>query len=162
MKVNAGSVEIGVTMQVDAEEFLKKVQELAAADSVSIDATLDLKSLSERKLMWLRQGNRDFFRMNRRMESLFLSLISIDDTLKNSELVEGAEKQLKAYLVARFEKPDVEIEPLKPSTLENKRAKGQPLIPGIATRDLLNDIKKADMDIKVVVGAGGRKKIKTP
>ncbi len=95
MMVKAGSVEIGVTMQVDAEDFMKKVQELAAADSVSIDATLDLKTLSERKLMWLRQGNRDFFRMNRRMESLFLSLISIDDTLQNSQLVDGAEKQLK-------------------------------------------------------------------
>lgn len=162
MKVKLAGADIGLKFDIDANAIIKKVEEMAAAEYVNITADLDLKTISDQKLRWLRQSDRNFFKMNKNLEELLMSFITMEDTFENQELVATAEKELKDYLIQRFENPDVKVKPLKPSTLKLKRRKGYPLKPGVASQDLLNDIKQAKMELKVSFGSGGRKRVKTP
>jgi len=152
---------IKVKFDVDANAIIKKVEEMAKAEYVNITAELKLKEISDQKLRWLRQSDRNFFKMNKNLEGLLMSFITMD-TLENEELVSEAENELKDYLIERFEKPDIPVKPLKPSTLKLKRKKGYPLKPGIATNDLLNDIKNSKLELKVSFGSGNKRKLKTP
>ena len=162
MKIKVAGEDIGIKFDIDSEDVIKKVQQMAEAEYVNISAELGLKTISEEKLRWLRQNDRDFFKMNKNLEELLISFITMEDTVENGELVAGAEQELKDYLIQRFEKPDVPVKPLKPETLKEKRKKGYPLKPGVASQDLLNDIKQAKMELKVSFGSGGRKRVKTP
>lgn len=149
-----------IDYDIDASDAIEKVDDMIQSDEASISIELDLKTISELKLRWLRNEGRDFLKINKNLEELVLNFID-SDTLENSEFVPGAEKELKDYLISRIENPDIPIKPLKPSTLKSKRRKGYPLKPGIATQDLLNDIKSSELSLKINFGST-RKKIKTP
>lgn len=162
MKIKIPGATVGAKLEVDTSKIVEKVDEMIESEHMTISAELDLKTSSEDKLRWLRQNDRNFFKMNKNLEELLVSFITIEDTLQNGELVSQAEIQLKNYLINRFYKPDVQVKPLKASTIKKKTKEGQPLKPGIATRELLNDIKDSKLNLRVNFNSGNRKKVKTP
>lgn len=149
-----------IDYDIDTTDAIEKVDKMVQSDEATISIELDLKTISELKLRWLKNEGRDFLKINKKLEELVVDFID-SDTLENSEFVAGAEKELKDYLVSRIENPDVAVKPLKPSTIKAKRKKGYPLKPGVATQDLLNDIKKSELSLKINFGSS-KKKVKTP
>lgn len=149
-----------VEFDVDATDAIEMVDEMVQSEDATVSIELDLKTISELKLRWLRNEGRDFLKVNKNLEELVVSFID-SGTLEDSEFAARAEKELKDYLVSRFEKPDVPVKPLKPSTKKAKQSKGYPLKPGVATQDLLNDIKNSKLSLKINFGSN-RKKVKTP
>lgn len=149
-----------IDYDIDTTDAIEKVDKIVQSDEATITIELDLKTISELKLRWLKNEGRDFLKINKNLQKLVVDFID-SDTLENSEFVAGAEKELKDYLVSRIENPDIPVKPLKPSTIKAKRKKGYPLKPGVATQDLLNDIKKSELSLKINFGSS-RKKVKTP
>ena len=149
-----------VEFDVDASDAIEMVDEMVQSEDATVSIELDLKTISELKLRWLKNEGRDFLKVNKNLEQLVLSFID-SGTLEDSTFAAGAEQELKDYLVSRITNPDVPVKPLKPSTIKAKMKKGYPLKPGVATQDLLDDIKGSNLSLKINFGSN-RKKVKTP
>jgi hypothetical protein len=160
MKIKTPGSNINVNFYIDSKEIIEKIEELSV-NSINISVDLNLKSSSNSKLRWLRQDDRDFLKVTNSLEQILIPFIDFQNVIFNKKLPNTASQKLKNYIIKRFENPDIYIKPLKPATIKAKLKKGYPIKPGIATQELLNDIKKSKFDISLSFD-DSKKKINLP